>query len=135
MPKIKAEITIAIGSYENIKPVIEIDTDNIGAAKNDLLKLWDAFHNIVQYRPTKSAENHVDFMEETSMPEEESIEDKLARDVRDGKTILFEDWDKLTPSQKQFLHKQQLLFAAEQRATNKNANTKELGSTESPKEQ
>jgi hypothetical protein len=56
--KIEAEITLSIGQYENIKPTITIDTEDIGASKDLICKLWDTFHNLVQYRPTP--DNNVD---------------------------------------------------------------------------
>jgi hypothetical protein len=129
--KTDAEITISIGQYENIKPKIIIDTDNLDEAKETLLKLWDIFHNVVQYRPTKSPENLVDSMEEANVLSETPLVDKLSKDVRAGKVILFEEWDKLTSLQKAFLHKQQLLFDAERRSKKKDANTKELDSAQS----
>lgn len=45
--KIKAEITIAIGAYENIKPTIEIDTENIEEAKQVVKALHKHFHGLV----------------------------------------------------------------------------------------
>jgi hypothetical protein len=62
--KIDAEITISIGQYENIKPTITIDTDDIGASKDVIYKLWDTFHNMVQYRPTPETNVDVETQKE-----------------------------------------------------------------------
>jgi hypothetical protein len=48
--KIKAQLTIDIGVYENIKPEIEIDTENLEEAVNTIHLLWDRFHKCCEGR-------------------------------------------------------------------------------------
>lgn len=51
--KIKAELTVAIGQYENIKPVVEIDTDDLENSLREIEGLREAIHE--QMVETRSA--------------------------------------------------------------------------------
>lgn len=50
---IKAELTIDIGTYENIKPQIEIDTDDLDNSLELVNQLWDKFHKCMDKRSVK----------------------------------------------------------------------------------
>lgn len=56
--KIKAEITIAIGPFENIKPTIEIDTDKIEDSKQLVKALHKHFHNLVDPRQQEDLKDY-----------------------------------------------------------------------------
>ena len=51
--KIKAEITIAIAPFENIKPTIEIDTDKIEESKDIVRALHKHFHGLMDENEKK----------------------------------------------------------------------------------
>jgi hypothetical protein len=135
--KIKTTLTIDINQYENIKPEIEIDTDNLEEAKSLILKLWDEFHGLCQYRFTPKEEldeiNAVLQMGAESRKEFMKTDFKmqaLYNKVLKGEPIPFSEWDKLSDFQKEFLHKAQLRKAQQDRLDKKYDNSEELGSTE-----
>ena len=52
--KIKAEVTIAIAPFENIKPVIEIDTEKIEDSKKLVEALHKHFHGLLDPNSKKA---------------------------------------------------------------------------------
>jgi hypothetical protein len=135
--KIPIELTISIGEYENAKPTIEIDTDNLDEAKELVIKLWDAFHGLVKFRPVKNGKTEEEIVNEglfSGKQMDAETKEELAKTdfklqgfydrIRKGEAIPFSEWDSLIKPQQDFLHKAQLLHDAEVRANKKDASAK-----------
>lgn len=125
---IATEITIAINQYENVKPVVDVDTEDLEGAKKLIIQLWDAFHDLCLYRPTKKDE--VGELNGNIQMDEESRKEYAKTDVkmqgyydriRKGEAIPFSEWDSLTESEQKFLHQAQLMLAQENRLNKKDA--------------
>jgi hypothetical protein len=126
--KLKAQITIDINQYENVKPEIEIDTEDLGAAKELILKLWDAFHGLCQNRYNPKGE--IDELNSQLQMDAETRKEYGKTDfkmqdlfdkVRQGKAIPVEVWQGLNESDQNILHKAILQFNQEQRLNKKDA--------------
>ena len=121
---IPTEVTISINQYENVKPVINVDTDNLEEAKTLLIKLWDAFHDLCQYRPTPKDDINTVNMDLETRQEYTKTDFKmqdLFDKVRQGKAIPVEVWQKLNESDQNILHKAILQYNQEQRLNKKDA--------------
>ena len=112
--KIKTSVTIDIGQYENIKPEIEIDTENLTEAKKTLFLLWSEFHGITNDWRNTDPDTLVEIRKtDWSM---QDLYDK----VRTGIPIPVETWQQLSISDQNILHKAMLAYNQEQRLKQKN---------------
>lgn len=107
--KIKAQVTIDIGQYENIKPEIEIDTENLTEAKKLLFDLWAEFHGITNQW------NNLDQQTLFEMRKSDWTMQDLYDKVRTGQSIPMEAWQQLSISDQNLLHKAQLLAERDRR--------------------
>ena len=70
--KLKTQITIDINQFENVKPEIELDTEDLDAGLELIQKLWSKFHGCCK---------------------PENIQ-KIIEDVRSGKPIALSDYER-----------------------------------------
>lgn len=122
--KIAAKLTINIGQYEDIRPEIIIDTENLEETKDVIIKLWDAFHGLVKFRMSPKDEVdsiNADLSTRNELNKTDWHMQDLFDKVRKGEAIPVEVWQKLSDSDQNILHKAQLQFNQEQRLNKKDA--------------
>ena len=59
--KIKVELTIATGQFENAKPIIEVDMPNDLSPVEQFYYLYDMFHDLTERRPKNNQTKAEDY--------------------------------------------------------------------------
>jgi len=59
--KIKTKITIPLVQYGNLRPEIEIDTENIEESKKTIRLLFDEFYNLIERDSRKDSQDDIPF--------------------------------------------------------------------------
>ena len=122
--KLQATLTINLGLYMDIRPVIEIDTENYQEARTLIKELHKNFFGLLNGQP-----DEVDMVNMELASRDDKTQQALKQTdwqmqnlfdkVRKGETIPVGVWQKLTPSDQSILHKAQLQFNQEQRLNKK----------------
>ena len=117
--KIKSTVTINMGLYMDIRPEIEIDTDNYAEAKRLVQELHSNFYGLLNGVPKGEYDDiNADIETKKQLKQTDWNMQDLFDKVRAGKPIPVVVWQKLTPSDQGILHKAQLQFNQAQRIKN-----------------
>lgn len=108
---------------------VEIDTENYSEAKRLILELHKNFFGLLNGKPEEidviNAELSGGIMDEETKKALGSTDwgmQKMFDRVKNGETIPIEEWQKLSISDQNILHKAQLQYAQKQRLDKKDAN-------------
>ena len=114
--KIKSTVTINMGLYMDIRPEVEIDTENYDEAKRLVQELHANFYGLLNGVPKGEYDDiNADIETKKQLKQTDWQMQDLFDKVRAGKPIPIIVWQKLTPSDQGILHKAQLQYAQEQR--------------------
>lgn len=123
--KIKSIVTINMGLYMDIRPEIEIDTDNYDEAKRLVQELHSNFYGLLNGVPKGEYDDiNADIETKKQLKQTDWNMQDLFDKVRAGKAIPVMVWQKLTLSDQSILHKAQLQYNQEQRLNKKDVDTK-----------
>ena len=126
--KLQATLTINLGLYMDVRPVIEIDTENYEEARKLIKELHKNFFGLLN-----GQKDDIDLINAELASRDDNTQQALKQTdwemqalynkVRAGESIPVEVWQKLSISDQNILHKAQLSRAAELRAEKKNDKT------------
>ena len=128
--KIKSVVTINMGLYMDIRPEVEIDTENYTEAKKLIRELHKNFYGLLNGRTEEDIINadlagaSQDDTTQNALKNTDWNMQDLFNKVGRGEAIPVVVWQELTPTDQGILHKAMLQHNQKQRLAKKDADTK-----------